>query len=277
MSRLPRAWARRKASRAAAGTSSSRSVGGTITVSARSIPSRPCGTRIPSPPSVITTPGSVVHRRSRYHGIPGVPCPSGPKISQATANSNRVMPSEARTATTPVPGVHPGRRRAGSRSMAGLSRTTSIMPLSPTPREAHDAGMPSRPVPPDALRPTPAGRRRRTALKGGRRSAAGAPTTLLLRDEDDPLRLSGRSGRTWERVLARILGPSLDRQLAAGCPPEGNGLLATRAQTLVSPQSRRALAGNWEHLLSVIRPGPEVVACIRCAVTGWRRPSRRSV
>ena len=64
-----------------------------------------------------------------------------------------------------------------------------------------------------------------------------------------PRRLAGR-------LLARAFGASLDRQLAAGCPPETALLLAARAQDIVSLRSRRALAGNWDHLLRVARRAP---------------------
>jgi hypothetical protein len=82
------------------------------------------------------------------------------------------------------------------------------------------------------------------------------PTVLLLRDPDDKERLLTRPTRSRDRLIARLLAPSLDRQLAAGRPPECHRLLATRAQTLVSPEDRRALAARWEHLLEVARIQP---------------------
>ena len=54
-----------------------------------------------------------------------------------------------------------------------------------------------------------------------------------------------------QRVLARLLGASLDRQLAAGRPPESSPLLAARARLIVSLPRRTAMAGNWRHLLTV--------------------------
>ncbi len=63
----------------------------------------------------------------------------------------------------------------------------------------------------------------------------------------DPLVLRPR--RLADGLLARAFGASLDRQLAAGRPPEATSLLAARAQDIVSPSSRRALAANWDHLL----------------------------
>jgi hypothetical protein len=75
--------------------------------------------------------------------------------------------------------------------------------------------------------------------------------TLVL---GDPLVLRPR--RLGDGLLARAFGASLDRQLAAGCPPESAPLLAARAQDIVSLPSRRALAANWEHLLRVARHAP---------------------
>jgi hypothetical protein len=54
-----------------------------------------------------------------------------------------------------------------------------------------------------------------------------------------------------QRGLARLLGASLDRQLAAGRPPESSPLLAARARLIVSLSRRTAMAANWRHLLTV--------------------------
>jgi hypothetical protein len=67
---------------------------------------------------------------------------------------------------------------------------------------------------------------------------------LVLR----PLRLA-------DRVLSRVLGASLDSQLAVGCQPETALLLASRAQHIVSSRSRNTVAGGWDHLLEVARSG----------------------
>jgi hypothetical protein len=56
--------------------------------------------------------------------------------------------------------------------------------------------------------------------------------------------------------MARVRGTALDRQLADGCPPESSRLLAARAQMLVSPVTRRALARNWEHILVQAHKAP---------------------
>jgi hypothetical protein len=75
--------------------------------------------------------------------------------------------------------------------------------------------------------------------------------TLVL---GDPVVLE--PGRLADRLLARALGASLDRQLAAGCSPESTRLLAARAQEIVQLPRRTALAGNWDHLLRVARRAP---------------------
>ena len=69
----------------------------------------------------------------------------------------------------------------------------------------------------------------------------------------DPLEM--RSSRPADRLLARILGASLDRQLAAGRTPESSSLLAARAQHIVALRSRQELARNWENVLRAARRG----------------------
>ena len=61
--------------------------------------------------------------------------------------------------------------------------------------------------------------------------------------------------RRWERWLARVRAPSLDQQLAAGCPAAST-LLALRAREIVSPAGRRELAQRWEHVLDQARRPP---------------------
>ncbi len=82
------------------------------------------------------------------------------------------------------------------------------------------------------------------------------PRLLLLRDPDARHRFLARPTRFGDRIAARMLARSLDRRLAAGYVPESSCLLATRAQTLVSPEQRRALARWWEHLLEVTASQP---------------------
>jgi hypothetical protein len=66
-----------------------------------------------------------------------------------------------------------------------------------------------------------------------------------------------RPYRIIDKVMARALGASLDRQLAAGREPEESRLLAARAQDIVALRRRERLAGYWEHVLaSAARPAP---------------------
>ncbi|MGH3301688.1 MAG: hypothetical protein ACRDOK_08415 [Streptosporangiaceae bacterium] len=55
--------------------------------------------------------------------------------------------------------------------------------------------------------------------------------------------------RPWDRLLARALASSLDRQLAAGPPPRSSDALAIRAREIVSPAARRKLAQRWVNVL----------------------------
>ncbi len=100
-----------------------------------------------------------------------------------------------------------------------------------------------------------------TAAKRGGRCGPGPRRrprgqTLLLLDPDDPQQLTARSNRRWGRLVARLLAPSLDRQLAQGRSSESSRLLAVRAHLLVSPAVRHALARNWEDLLVRARTPP---------------------
>jgi hypothetical protein len=68
--------------------------------------------------------------------------------------------------------------------------------------------------------------------------------------------LAMRPSRPAGRLLARLLGASLDRQLAAGRAPESSPLLAARAQRIVALRQRQELARIWERLLRTARRGP---------------------
>jgi hypothetical protein len=134
------------------------------------------------------------------------------------------------------------------------TRTVSIMPLSPpgvrphhglvtTPRFfrviAHSTGEKPRID-------------RRLHSQAGQVQPEGpstGPATLLLIDPSEPQQLTALFNRRWARLLARLLASSLDRQLAQGRSPESNRLLATRAQVLVSPAERYALAQSCANLL----------------------------
>jgi hypothetical protein len=72
---------------------------------------------------------------------------------------------------------------------------------------------------------------------------------LLLIDPQHPHGLIARANRRWVRMVVSLLESTLDAQLAQGRPPESNRFLAARAQILVSPTGRRALAQDWANLL----------------------------
>ncbi|HEY7947600.1 MAG TPA: hypothetical protein VID75_07990 [Acidimicrobiales bacterium] len=76
---------------------------------------------------------------------------------------------------------------------------------------------------------------------------------LLIHDPRDPERLVARSSRSRDRLVARVFASALDRRLAQGVSPESNVLLALRAQILARPETRRAIARNWDHLVRVAR------------------------
>ena len=56
-------------------------------------------------------------------------------------------------------------------------------------------------------------------------------------------------GGARDRALARLLGPSLDRELALGLPPWRGGPRAVRARYIVTQAGRRQLVRGWARLL----------------------------
>jgi hypothetical protein len=74
----------------------------------------------------------------------------------------------------------------------------------------------------------------------------------IVENPRDPKQLVVRRPRCRDRVVARLLASSLDRQLAAGCAPESTQRLATRAAQLASVTTRRELARNFDHLLDSV-------------------------
>jgi hypothetical protein len=66
--------------------------------------------------------------------------------------------------------------------------------------------------------------------------------------------LAGDGAR--DRALARLLGPSLDRELALGLPPWRGGPRAARARFIVSPAGRRQLIRGWSRLLDLAHRPP---------------------
>jgi hypothetical protein len=103
---------------------------------------------------------------------------------------------------------------------------------------------------------------------------------LLITDPRDR-RLRARLDRRRTRLLARLLAPTLDRQLAEGQAPESNALLATRAQILVAPESRRALADGWRDVLVLAHeprvPGDPRVPVNRASVIACETALRTMV
>ena len=121
---------------------------------------------------------------------------------------------------------------------SGLLQTIASGPSSPLPRAER--------------------RLRRQAIRSLRMQADNRPKTLLFYESASPHRLTARINHRWSRLIARLLGPSLDHKLAEGCSPESHLLLAARAQVLVSPVKRLTLAHHWTDLVTQARtpPGP---------------------
>ena len=71
---------------------------------------------------------------------------------------------------------------------------------------------------------------------------------LILMDDLDQC-VAARTATTVERISAFVRATSLDRDLAAGVSPDSSAPLALRAQALVRPSMRRALARSVQQLL----------------------------
>lgn len=65
-----------------------------------------------------------------------------------------------------------------------------------------------------------------------------------------------RHERSWDRLLADALAPSLDRQLAAGRARRSSRALAIRARDIITPAARRELAQRWTNVLNQARRQP---------------------
>jgi hypothetical protein len=79
---------------------------------------------------------------------------------------------------------------------------------------------------------------------------------LLVAEPGQPLQFRSCRLRPWDRIAARCLVGSLDRQLAEGRPADVNPRRAARARHLVEPAQRETLARNWEHLIQVAGSTP---------------------
>jgi hypothetical protein len=78
-------------------------------------------------------------------------------------------------------------------------------------------------------------------------------TTTSLRDKTFSIPELTRTDPWWVHGLARLKARSLDRRLAAGEIPASDRLLAAHADRILTPQSRRRLATDWELLLGTAR------------------------
>ena len=83
-----------------------------------------------------------------------------------------------------------------------------------------------------------------------------ASSTLVLIDARHPGQLVSAPNRAVFGPIAHVLGWTLDRRLAAGCPPESSRLLAVRALRLVSAKSLTELARNWVDVLDRVDHAP---------------------
>ena len=93
---------------------------------------------------------------------------------------------------------------------------------------------------------------------------------LILLDDLDRC-VATRPATPGERVAARVRATRLDRYLAAGVSPDSSAALALRAQALVRPSMRRALARGVQRLLAeAASEAPP--RCIGARV--WVRPER---
>jgi len=149
--------------------------------------------------------------------------------------------------------------------LAVLSRTMSILPLSEIRCLPQDQGVRTSGFlhtiasGPGSHLPPLERRARREAIRAMRLECDHSPnraSTLLLCEQASPLPLTARVNGRWSRAISRLLAPSLDRKLAQGHSPESHQLLAARAQVLVSPLERQALAHRWADLLAQTRRSP---------------------
>jgi len=65
-----------------------------------------------------------------------------------------------------------------------------------------------------------------------------------------------KTATLWEQFVSRVRAYRLDHDIAAGASPESSPLLALRAQALVRPAMRQALARSVERLLEEAARGP---------------------
>jgi len=68
--------------------------------------------------------------------------------------------------------------------------------------------------------------------------------------DDDEGRFTLQPLRPWTRMLARVRGARLDRELADGASPEASASLAARSVRLTSMEFRRDLAASLQRMLA---------------------------
>jgi hypothetical protein len=73
---------------------------------------------------------------------------------------------------------------------------------------------------------------------------------LLIGETSAPLQVVARRRLPWDRLVLGWRALTLDAELAAGKSPDGERLLALRADLLVAPANRGKLAEQWEALLA---------------------------
>lgn len=92
---------------------------------------------------------------------------------------------------------------------------------------------------------------------------------MLILFNDDQSVIT-RAETPLDRLMARARAATLDRALAGGVPPEASAALALRAQALVRPSTRDALAHCVERLVEEAHHGH------RPCTASARVPARRS-
>jgi hypothetical protein len=106
-------------------------------------------------------------------------------------------------------------------------------------------------------------------------SRAGPERTRHVLLRDDLGRLTLRRLRPWHRVLARCAAARLDRELAAGTPPESSAGLAARAMALTSMTVRRELAASLQRILATAGQPQAAMLSPAAAVRPVRIPINR--
>lgn len=71
---------------------------------------------------------------------------------------------------------------------------------------------------------------------------------LILLDDVDQC-VTPRGATAWQRLACHLRAGKLDRDLAGGASPDASAALALRAQALVRPSKRRALARSVQKLV----------------------------